>query len=57
MAQYRRCYFCGDRLDHGEQCECRNEEQRKRLFWQSRVNISKQNGQGSFNFEPERKAV
>ena len=57
MSQYRRCYLCGDILDFGERCDCKERAQDKKAFWKSRVNISKQNGQGSFNFEPERKVV
>lgn len=56
MAYDRRCYICGDRLDPGEQCDCKERKQRQKAFWQNRVNVSK-NGQASFKFEPERMVI
>ena len=54
MAKYRQCYICGEILDHGERCDCQEREQQQKMFWQSRVDMSQKNGQGSFRFEPEK---
>lgn len=48
MAYYRHCSYCGDRLDPGERCECREESEQKRKFWEKQLNISKKDGQVSF---------
>lgn len=57
MAYYRRCPLCGDRLDPGEACECRNKEERKRRFWEEQLKVSRRDGQASFKFTERAKVV
>lgn len=51
MAFYKTCPKCGSNLDPNEQCDCEQEEKRKKEFYAQSMRVSSKTGQLSFIFD------